>query len=177
MAKSIYCLKMFIFRKQFSMSKFEVNACRSVSIFIVKVYIRAWFCAPSSYKAPYQDLNFFKQLFNYIIIDANISRCTLRKFLGHLWYLAPETAALAFFDSSIPVELKIKMVESLKKENKFVGNDKRFIIQECDIKNYYNFEINDFINKDSLKFFERFKLNINFLDKPPNTWSKNESYL
>jgi len=34
----------------------------------------------------------------------------------HLWYLTEETAALSFFDDSIPLETKRQMVKALKKK-------------------------------------------------------------
>jgi len=40
-----------------------------------------------------------------------------KKLCGHLWYLSPETAALAFFDTNLTIETKIKMVESIKLNN------------------------------------------------------------
>lgn len=114
MAKAIYCLKMFIFRKQFlSNKKNDEIKCRDVCIFIIRVYTQAWFCAPFAPQAPNQDLNFLKYLYEYRRIDQNISDCAVKKFSNHLWYLIPEMTALSFFDANISFEEKLKMCEAL----------------------------------------------------------------
>lgn len=55
LAKAIYCLKMFIFRKQFHLSKKELNALREVCVFIVTTYIQGWYIAPAGINAPNND--------------------------------------------------------------------------------------------------------------------------
>lgn len=60
MSKAIYCLKMYMFQKQFNVgSKKDLLGLGDVCIFISIVYVKAWFEAPCSIKAPVQDLNFF----------------------------------------------------------------------------------------------------------------------
>jgi len=78
------------------------------------LYIKAWFCAPIASLASFQDLQFLKSLVDYENIHEKISQSTLKKLCGHLWYLAPETVALAFFDTNLTIETKIKMVDSIK---------------------------------------------------------------
>lgn len=56
MAKGIYCLKMFCFREQFKMNPHELQALRRICLFTVTVYVRAWFSAPDSCSAPWNDL-------------------------------------------------------------------------------------------------------------------------
>ena len=99
MAKAIYCLKIYIFRKQYLLDKNDVEVkCRDVCIFIVRVYVKAWFCASLAAQVPNQDLKFLKCLCEYRRIDESISDCAVRKFMNHLWYLTPQLAALAFLD-------------------------------------------------------------------------------
>lgn len=49
------------------------------------------------------------------------------KSYGHLWYLNPEAAAFSFFDSNIPLPMKIKMVDSLKIQDENENITKRYI--------------------------------------------------
>ena len=66
-------------------------------------------------KAPPMDLEFFKNLNAYRQVDQKMSRIARHKLCNHLWYLAPETAALAFFDDEIGCDTKKRMVEALDK--------------------------------------------------------------
>lgn len=96
-AKAIYCLKIFIFRNEFNLTRQELQGLRDICIFIVKIYIKAWYNAPLACKAPFQDLMFLKDLHFYNKINEKISQATTKKFCSHLWYLTEETVALAFF--------------------------------------------------------------------------------
>lgn len=82
--------------------------------------------------APYQDLNFLKDLIIYQSIDKSISEVTIKKMCGHLWYLTPEAAALSFFDPHL-VDTKRKMIAAFKMDtekdniNRYVLNPKESI--------------------------------------------------
>ncbi|KAL4132664.1 hypothetical protein QTP88_009783 [Uroleucon formosanum] len=90
----------------------EENAFRDICIFLITIYVEAWFRCPAAIEAPYNDFIFLKKLIEYP--DKAISETATHKFCGHLWYLAPESIALSFFDFRVPTEIKIKMVEALK---------------------------------------------------------------
>lgn len=65
MSKAIYCLKIFLFRSQFKLTAKEKKALSEICIFIVMIYVRAWFTVPLTPQAPNHDLQFFKKLYNY----------------------------------------------------------------------------------------------------------------
>ena len=44
MAKIIYCLKVFLFRAQFHLSLRELSDLREFNIFIMKIYLKTWYC-------------------------------------------------------------------------------------------------------------------------------------
>ena len=52
-------------------------------------------------------------LYAYSAINKCVSRVALHKFCNYLWYLIPEAAALAFFDSNITHDAKKRMVVAL----------------------------------------------------------------
>jgi len=105
----------------------------SVCVFIIRLYIKAWFVAPMASRAPYQDLNFLKDLIRYQSIDKSIFEVTIKKMCGHLWYLSPEAAALSFFDQHVPVDTKRKIIATLNMDteedniNRYVLNPKKSI--------------------------------------------------
>ena len=65
MAKAIYSLKIYMFREVFKLTNTEKKALFDLCLFIVFVYIESWFKVPLAIKAPNQDLNFIKKLFEY----------------------------------------------------------------------------------------------------------------
>ena len=76
--------------------------------FIIFIYLKSWYTAPVAIKAPNNDLQLIKRILDFVIIDSKISKAVLAKFKNHLWYLAPETSAIAFFDKVIPVDFNEK---------------------------------------------------------------------
>lgn len=109
MAKGIYSLKIYLFRECFNLTAKEEKGLRDICIFIVMVYVRAWFTSSLAPQAPKHDLTFLKILDDFKSIDAQISQMTLKKFLNHLWYLSPEVIAMSFFDEELSIDLKRKM--------------------------------------------------------------------
>lgn len=73
MAKGIYCTKMFLFRKYLCLNKTEFNGLRDVTIFIVTLYVKAWFSATKATEAPNNDLKFLKAIAGYASIDQIVS--------------------------------------------------------------------------------------------------------
>jgi hypothetical protein len=57
-----------------------------------------------------------------------VSKSTLKKLCGHLWYLVPETATLAFFDATITIETNIKMVDAIKLNHLTSEINRRIIV-------------------------------------------------
>ena len=48
--------------------------------------------------------------------DTDISCTVVNKFCSHLWYLVSENVGLAFFDSHVPKDIKLKvMADNVKK--------------------------------------------------------------
>ncbi|CAH1107405.1 unnamed protein product [Psylliodes chrysocephalus] len=161
-----------------ALTETEQNALCDICIFIVSVYIEAWFCAPSAAKAPYQDFTVLSKLFAYQAIDRDISQVALQKLSNHLWYLSPEVVALAFFDPNVPFESKIKMVNALNRETELlIKNEKRIQIQIDEIPPIINDRIEQFVTSETREFFKRFELDDEFLMTDPLTWHQNECFV
>lgn len=174
MAKAIYCLKIFVFRDQFAVTRRELSGLRDICIFLVKIYIKSWFGCTNAIKAPNQDIVFLKKAVDYSDIDSTISNAIINKLKNHVWYLAEETIALAFFDSDVCLEEKKKMVMSLSsKEPSLKLNKNRSLARPEEIVNY---DISDFVSERTLNFFVRFELSSSFVHSDPATWESNENY-
>jgi len=178
MAKGIYCLKIFLFRGQFSMSLQDENAICDICLFLVSLYIEAWFCAPSAARAPYLDFSVLMKLYKYKDIDRSISSVALQKLSNHLWYLSPEAVALAFFDPHVSRESKLNMVGALNRDtNSPNENTKRIQVQINKIPELFNNGIEQFVSNETGRFFERFNLKDDFLKTDPLMWHKNENFV
>ena len=189
MAKAIYALKIYLFRDEFQGfdDEDQKNKLRDLCIFIVLIYVKTWFSATNLIKAPNHDLNLLKELNDYKSVNDSIACATLAKFKEHLWYLNPELAVVAIFDKTVSIEVKTniskKLREQIDKEDKNV--DSELINRTGNIKRYKTKNIDDlfeknidfFVTSKSLRFFTRFNLKTDFLDKPPSEWSKQESYI
>jgi len=94
MAKGIYCLKIFGFRHQFTMSKHEMDSLRRICLFTCTIYASFWFAAPLPTTAPMNDLMMMQLIEDFAEVDKKISSIAEKKMRLHLWYLSEDLAAL-----------------------------------------------------------------------------------
>lgn len=97
MCKGIYCLKIYIFQKQFKMTKAEITPLKMICCFIVKCYIEFWFRSLNAIQAPYNDILFLRTLENYKADNKQVAELAIKKFIKHLWYIGEETACFSLF--------------------------------------------------------------------------------
>lgn len=174
MSKAIYCLKIFLFRVQFKLTTRELTSMRDISIFVVKLYISAWFRCTYAIECPNQDLNFLREAFKFEKIDNVISEAVIEKFKNHLWYLTPEAMGLAFFDSNVSLEVKRKMVNRL--------NAKVAAVTFVEYRKHpnpnhlLNCDLADFVSHKTKSFFSSFDLGTDFFELDPTIWADNEEY-
>lgn len=176
MGKALYVLKIFLFREHFKLTAKELNGLRDISIFLVLLYVKAWFRCTISVEAPNHDLSFVKDAIAYAIVDNDVSETIVKKMSNHLWYLSEETVALSFFDKQVPNEVKKKMVESLKNES---NGDvlKRLTVTPTQItESYQSKDLSNFVTANTFLFFQRFSISTKFLETDPNTWELCNSY-
>lgn len=174
MAKGIYSLKIFLFRLQFHLTARELKGLRDVCIFLVRIYVKAWFGCTHAISAPAQDYNFIKTSIEYAEIDAKVSEAILKKISNHCWYLSEEAVALAFFDPEVPNEEKVKMVHRLNAPEPTIKlRDNRQLASPNDVMNH---NLSDFVSSNTEMFFARFGIPFEFLNSDPSTWEANEDY-
>lgn len=174
MSKALYCLKIFVFRDQFPLTKRELDGFRNICVFLIKLYIQASFGSTSAVCSPLQDLNFIKNSLKYAEIDSTISTAILNKLNNHLWYLSELAIALAFFDSQVSFDEKRKMVEKLKSKEpalKLKNNRNHFKLSEFQVLN-----LCDFVSEKTKFFFNQFGLPLTFLELDPSTWEMSFEY-
>ncbi|XP_044586532.1 uncharacterized protein LOC123266358 [Cotesia glomerata] len=175
MAKALYALKIFIFKKQFKVNATEVNGLRYVFLFLVNFYTVSWFNAPSAIKSSYQDLNLIKNLYEFRSVHKKMSEAATVTFSRHLWYLSEELVGLALFDDRVSLHAKRQTVTAIKTRESNASNSKKFIVKDVSLLLSKNIE--DFASKQSLFLFEQYQLPYQFMDKDPELWAFDQDYL
>ena len=112
MAKSIYSLKLYLFRGPIKLTKREEKGLLDLGHFLVQIYVKVWFTAPNSISASANDLTLLKRMDKYSDVNVDISKETVKKLLGQLWYLSVELIPLCLFDRNVLIEIKIKITNS-----------------------------------------------------------------
>ena len=85
-------------------------------IFIVRIYVKAWFTASNPIASSNHDLHFLQLLDQYETVIKSIANATRKKFTGHLWHLSEELIGFACFDATVPVESKRAMVRAINEK-------------------------------------------------------------
>lgn len=176
LSKALYCLKIYMFRKQFKISIRETNILRKICVFIVLFYVKIWFSAPNAITAPNSDLQLMKNLIEYRKIHPEIANAALEKLCKHLWYLHEQLACLALFDETVLPDEKLKIVQKINSKVSVKKSSKRYSVPYKTISLLAEKGISDFVTPNSLFIFEQFNLPYGFLNTEPNTWESNLDY-
>lgn len=177
MAKAIYSIKIWLFRKQLGLKAADLNGFKHICIFIVKVYIFVWYTAQSPISAPLNDLNLIKNLLLYKKVNASVSNACLITMSRHLSYVSEELASISFFDVSIPNQIKQNMVHAINHREGKKENFKKLNLKVEELKKVSNVNIDYFITKNSFNFFNILGIDTTFLNECPKTWAENKAYL
>jgi hypothetical protein len=159
LSKAKYSMKIWLFRNQFSLTPREEKGLRDVSVFVVSLYVKAWYTAPLAACAPNNDLLFLQHLVKYTTVNPAVSKAASCKFAGHLWYLSEVLVGLVFYDSAVSVESKRAMVIALKEKD---GVDEPANRRPIDLTQCVNMAVEDFVTKKTLTFFERLQNPLDF---------------
>lgn len=165
-----------MFKEQFELRKQEVDKLRQICIFIVVIYLKAWFCSPSSIKAPHQDLMFLKSLIEYKNINAEISKAASTKFSNHLWYLSEELVSLSLFDDEVSSDVKLEILKSMEERKPIDQNLKRVKVEKTNLDSFISKNLADFASQKSFTIFKQYQLSTNFFNLHPDEWKFNKEY-
>ena len=186
MARAIYAIKMWLFRKQYeplqqgssterksrgpSYCEQIWNHLKEVSLFVTAIYIRYWFQSPSSTAAPRNDLELLCELSRYP--NKEIAKAATTAFSGHLWYLSELLVGFAFFDDEVSLEEKKLMVAALAEGEGSNAPSKRI----KPIHDPVAKKLHDFVTTSTVRFFKILGLSEEFLQSDPSEWGHQEKY-
>ena len=173
MGKLIYCIKIFLFRSTFLLTAHELSGLREFNVFVVQLYLKAWFTAQNATLAPHNDLQFLKELVAYKNSNEIVCKAAVKSFSRHLWYLSETLVGLALFDSRVNVDIKRKMVLALNKEGQ-KSPPCRIKLDEITLQEK---DLSNFVTNNTKKLFVAFGIPQCFLNEDPMTWQTNESFI
>jgi len=172
MAKLIYCLKIYIFRSQFNLTTRELSSLREFNVFVVLIYLKAWYTCQCFVSAPHNDLTLLKQLATYET-NQTVDKAAMTSFSGHLWYLNETHVRLAFFDSRVFVDVKVAMMAALESGGTAEPPRRIKLDREVALQS----QLSDFVIANTTQLFQAFDIAQNFLQQHPSTWEQDDSYL
>lgn len=172
MAKIIYCLKIYIFRKFFDLTEDQLCALRIINVFVIHIYIEYWFTCELPTYASRNDLKLLQDIQAYSKVNPDVSRVALRTFSGHTWYLNEVTVGLAFFDSRISSKDKAMMVRALKNKSALTKHSRI----DLSSRSMEKWKIHHLVTEETMKFFSALDIEVNFLKKDPSSWKRDSSY-
>lgn len=173
MAKAIYCIKIYLYRKQLKwLRPHLLKQLKRMIKFIVKLYLKAWYTCRSAILAPFDDLTLLQDLMNYETTDKEIANAAYDSLSRHLWYLRQPLVGLPFFYERINVAEKRKMIEALKRETSDDYENKITI----DKKTVQAVRMHELVSKNILKFLADFGVNLEFLKQDPDTWNEDDNF-
>ena len=110
MAKLIYMLKIALFETQIKelppgtiTTRQQMPKVRAFATFITHVYGIWWLTCNKTVDAPWNDLQLYKRLLQYEVVDKQIAISAHGAMVRHLWYLTAEMAPLALFSHHVPL--------------------------------------------------------------------------
>ena len=103
MSKAIYILKMSLVQHQIpALHWTQKKKVAKMALFVVFVYLEAWFSATVLVSAASNDLAFHKRSDCFKAVDKKVSRSATKVLNRHTWYLKEELIALTIFDEGLP---------------------------------------------------------------------------
>ena len=169
----IYCLKIFGFRHQLSMSKREMDSLRRICLFVCTIYASFWFSAPLMTSAPVNDLLMLQLIEDFASVDRKTAEVAEKKMRLHLWYLSEDLAALPLFSDEVNVADKEAIVNALQRDP-FPEDLRRLAPNE--IVKFSGLSVAQFVTQRSLNLFETLRLPQKLLANAIDTWTERADF-
>jgi hypothetical protein len=173
MAKLLYAIKIYLFRAQtdtFKLTKKEQSALQRFVHFGALLYTMPWMKATLATEAPGGDLQLWKDLEKYHVIDSEISVAARKVLEHHLWYLSDELVGLALFSDNVSIEEKSKSVAGMSNEPR----DRNVRGNSAALSS--GASLGDFASRRTASLFTRLQIPDWFLTVAPHDWCQDEMY-
>ena len=113
MSKAIYILKMSLLRHQLDLHWQTKKKVEKMSLFVIFVYLKSWFGAPSLTAAATEDLELYSRLHKFRTVHSKVSSTTTSVLQRHTWYLTEELIPLSLFNENLPLESRTVLASKI----------------------------------------------------------------
>lgn len=175
MAKAIYSLKIYLFKKQFTLTSSEEKGITEVSLFVALDYARHWNEAPKAEKAVMNDVLLLRQIEEYP--NCNVKQAASAALHRRLWFFSEHLVGLALFDPRVSDATKIEMVKNLQRPPKAKA------LKRVESKIFNNKSpLETYVTERTKEVFNILHVNgkekaTSFLCKKPNMWPSDSNYI
>lgn len=173
MAKATYSLKMSVFRKQLRNPIAVANGLMNIAIFVVKVYVRAWFTATQSVASPRNDLDFMQRLVDYEKVHKSIAQAAQHRFASHLWYLSEVNIGFSVFDEKLTDNERKEIVGGILWREGSENPPKK---RELDVRAVKGMKLGDLSTTKTMDFFDILGICTDFFKVPVSRWANRDDY-
>ena len=161
MSKAIYILKLSLLLHQLDdihwQTKRKIN---KMALFVVFVYLKAWFNSPSLTSAAENDLELYRSLLKFKKIHTKISSKTCTVLSRHTWYLTEDLISFSLFNEDIPTETRSLLAKKIHEH----AASRELEIQKPTLPLItQTSEIIDFVGERSRLLFDLLEIPLDFL--------------
>ena len=174
MAHTIYAPKMYAWSEQMGydddfLQNLEVFVC-----FVACLFAKHWLEATRGVDAPYNDLNFYKNVVQFAEDFPALSEKVLPVIQRHTWYLTQEVVIFALFSNKVDSDVKQKMAEklcSLPKPGLYAQGKPVLPVLEPKT------ELVDLVGENSHFLFHLLGVDSGWLSAEVSLWEENQDYM
>lgn len=174
MFRAIYALKSFLFRDVLDLDGDLFTSIQRFCLFITLIYVKFWNVCSNAADAPYNDLQFLKELDAYKQFDPEVAEVAITAMKRHLWYLSDELIVLGLFSEKVSTEDKNEM--RLLLNNEYEERTQNSLRHTDEIHDIKNLQLQSFVSDRSSFLFNLLEIDADFLSEDSNDWDDNESY-
>ena len=135
---------------------------QKMALFVVFVYLRAWFTALALVSAASNDLNLFQSLQKFKSVDKKISTITTAVLNRHTWYLTEELIPLSFFNEELPLDERTLLATKIGQITCGETEIRKPTLPVINEKS----ELSDFVGERSDLHFKLLEIPVTFLQNP-----------
>ena len=174
MAVALYAPKMYGFGDQVGYSAEFLDKLERVLLFTCLLYTAYWVDAPKAAEAAVVDLQLFKDLHIYQMIDQEVANAVIAVFNRHTWYLTQELAVFALCSKRLSNNVKRDLADKLMFFERPVeyrpGKPSLPEVTESS-------ELTDFIGTNSWLVFDILGIKGDWLEKSVTEWEDFPEFL
>ena len=174
MAFGIYSLKALAFSKQLNLEDDTVEGLQQFCSFITIIYIPHFLSSSVGRDSAVNDLNMYKTLFAYRSKDPQLAEEALVVMRRHGWYTTTEVVMFSLFSSKLSSDEKAEITCKLLRQS----HPESYKLQKPKFSNIEEkTKLVDLVTPESYKFFDILGLDCAWLEKNPDKWEEDESFL